>query len=172
MEIKNDKRGNTGVTFFTKSEIAFGNSIRDIKMIQDISTKICNYCKMEINRKIDKSVTNSFTSNFGFSVCRDRVFCFSGTRYVVELVQHTSEDQTYAYYGYAAVDNSEKMNGIVWVLTDIVCRYLSSSIPCVSSITTLVEYACVTNVVYNAGDNNPVTVSLSVDICTNKFKEL
>lgn len=141
-------------SFFSKKSKSFGNNIRNITMIEDISLKMIVAYENRIKSMIAKADVNSIMISLSFSLSRMGViFIREGDTQGIDV--------SYNSYGYAAVEELEKRNGIAWVLQDIICSYLLNSIKEIKNISIKAheEYGW-------------TRVTLVISIETNKYKEL
>ena len=114
--IKGNNDNNKGDSIFSEEAIAFGNSLRNNAMIEDIALKMIVMCERNIRLSIEKTYENSFTENYSFSV--DKIGISLSSLY------DRSPEILFKDYGYAPITEQEKINGIAWILQDLLYRHL------------------------------------------------
>lgn len=140
--------------FFSKKSKSFGNEIRNIEMIKDISSQMIAVYENRIRSEISKASINNFIVSLSFSLSRMGVI-------FIREGESQGIDVSYNSYGYSAIEELEKINGVAWVLQSIICSHLLGNINTIKNIS------------INASEQYGwTTVTLKMSIETNRYKVL
>ena len=154
--LKKQRSGPAGGTGVSADVIRYGESLRNNEMITDISSKMVAAYRQYIATRQEQARENRISIPIVFTLSRAGVIFFENTDggYI---------DVGYRDYGYAAVEDQSKREGIAWILQDIVTKRLKWEAPGVRSVTSEIA----------ARESDPwIRVKLLIESEINRYKEL